>query len=56
MVLEGKFGYMAALHAFKMTEVKISDAISNLKRVDPHGEEVRAALEVGMSFGSAEIG
>lgn len=56
MVLEGKFGYMAAFHGFKMTEVKIEDAIANLKRVDPHGEEVKAALEVGMSFGSAQIG
>lgn len=56
MVLEGKFGYMASLRDFGMTEVKISDAISQLKRVDPHGKEVRAALEVGMSFGSAEIG
>ena len=56
MVVEGKFGYMASLHAFEMTEVKIADAISKLKRVDPPGEEVRYALEVGMSFGSAEIG
>ena len=56
MVLEGKFGCMAALRGFKMTEVTIKDAISQLKRVDPHGEEVKSALEVGMSFGSAEIG
>ncbi|WP_428074568.1 6-phosphofructokinase [Candidatus Avelusimicrobium luingense] len=56
MVLEGKFGYMAAFHKFAMDEVKISDAIANLKRVDPHGAEVKAALEVGMSFGSREIG
>ncbi|MBR4591910.1 MAG: ATP-dependent 6-phosphofructokinase, partial [Elusimicrobiaceae bacterium] len=56
MVLEGRFGYMAALHGFEMDEVKIADAISNLKRVDPHGKEVHAALEVGMSFGSREIG
>ncbi|WP_178338303.1 ATP-dependent 6-phosphofructokinase [Candidatus Avelusimicrobium facis] len=56
MVLEGKFGYMAAFRDFKITEVKIADAISNLKLVDPQGEEVRAALEVGMSFGSAQIG
>ena len=56
MVLEGKFGYMASLRAFQMQEVKIADAISKLKRVDPHGEEVKAALEVGMSFGSADIG
>lgn len=56
MVLEGKFGYMAAFRSFQITEVKIADAISKLKLVDPHGEEVQAALEVGMSFGSSEIG
>lgn len=56
MILEGKFGYMAAFHHFGMDEVKISDAIAQLKRVDPHGAEVKAALEVGMSFGSREIG
>lgn len=56
MVLEGKFGYMAAFRGFQITEVKIADAISKLKLVDPHGEEVQAALEVGMSFGSSEIG
>ena len=56
MVLEEKFGYMASFRHFAMDEVKIADAISNLKRVDPHGAEVKAALEVGMSFGSREIG
>ena len=56
MIMEGKFGYMAAFHNFGMDEVKISDAIAKLKRVDPHGAEVKAALEVGMSFGSSEIG
>ena len=54
--MEGKFGYMASLHAFKMEEVKIADAIAQLKRVDPQGPEVKAALEVGMSFGSTQIG
>lgn len=56
MVIEEKFGYMASLRNFQMTEVKIADAISNLKMVDPQGAEVRAALEVGMSFGSSIIG
>ena len=56
MILEGKFGYMASLHAFKMEEVKIADAIAQLKCVDPQGPEVKAALEVGMSFGSTQIG
>jgi len=56
LVLEGKFGYMAALRGFAMTEVKIADAISKLKMVDPNGEEVQAALKAGMSFGSRQIG
>ena len=56
LILEGKFGYMASFQQFKMSEVKIADAISQLKRVDPHGAEVKAALELGMSFGSREIG
>ena len=56
LVLEGKFGYMAALRGFAMTEVKIADAISQLKLVDPNGEEVKSALKTGMSFGSRQIG
>ena len=56
MVLEGKFGEMASFRNFSMTEVKISDAIAKLKLVDPQGKEVKAALEVGMSFGSSTIG
>ena len=56
LVLEGKFGYMAALRGFAMTEVKIADAISKLKLVDPNGAEVKAALAAGMSFGSRQIG
>ena len=56
MIREGKFGYMAAFHKFGMDEVKIANAIANLKRVDPHGPEVKAALEIGMTFGSREIG
>ena len=56
MVINEQFGYMAAFRDFQITEVKIADAISKLKLVDPHGPEVQAALEVGMSFGSADIG
>lgn len=55
LVLEGKFGYMVALQGFHIGEVTIKDAVSKLKLVDPHGEEVRTALNVGMSFGSTTI-
>ena len=56
LVLEQKFGYMVALQGLSIGECKIADAISKLKLVDPNGEEVKTALEVGMSFGSAQIG
>jgi len=56
MVLEEKFGYMASFKSFQLTEVKITDAIAHLKRVDPNGEEVKAALSTGISFGSSQIG
>ncbi len=47
---------MASFRDFAITEVKIADAIAKLKRVDPHGAEVKAALSIGLSFGSAQIG
>lgn len=56
LVLEQKFGYMVALQGLSIGECKIADAISKLKLVDPNSEEVKTALEVGMSFGSAQIG
>jgi len=56
MVLEEKFGFMASFKNFQISEVKIAEAIANLKRVDPNGDEVKAALAIGMSFGSAKIG
>ena len=56
MVLKKEFGYMASFKDFTLSEVKIADAIANLKLVDPHGAEVQTALAVGMSFGSSQIG
>lgn len=56
LVLQGKFGSMVTFKNFQIGECKIADAISKLKLVDPNGQEVQSALEVGMSFGSAQIG
>lgn len=56
MVLQGKFGYMAALQCNDIVHVPIKDAIAKLKRVNPEGQEVKAALAVGTSFGSTKIG
>jgi 6-phosphofructokinase 1 len=51
LVLSGKFGQMAALRGTDIVSVPIKDAISKLKLVDPDGQEVTAARQVGTSFG-----
>ncbi|MFH1619600.1 MAG: ATP-dependent 6-phosphofructokinase [bacterium] len=51
LIADGKTGHMAALRGTEVVSVSISDAASRLRRVDPEGEEVRAALSVGTSFG-----
>lgn len=56
LLLKGKTGYMVALRGTEILSVPIKEAIAKLKRVDPNGEEVRTALNVGTSFGSAKIG
>ncbi|NLO91598.1 MAG: 6-phosphofructokinase [Elusimicrobia bacterium] len=54
LALEGRHGMMSALHGTKITEVPIEEAVRHLRRVDPLGEEVKAARSVGTSFGSPE--
>lgn len=56
MILRGKTGNMVALRGSDIISVPIKDAVAKLKRVDPNGQEVRSALAVGTSFGSAKIG
>jgi 6-phosphofructokinase 1 len=56
LLLQGKTGYMVALRGTDIVSVPIKDAVAQLKRVDPKGEEVRTALNVGTSFGSPIIG
>ncbi|MDR3113546.1 MAG: 6-phosphofructokinase [Endomicrobium sp.] len=56
LILQGKTGNMVALRGTEIINVPIKDAVAKLKRVDPNGQEVRAALAVGTSFGSATIG
>jgi len=51
LLIKGKAGYMVALHGEKIESVPLKEAVSRLRRVDPHGEEVRVAKEVGTSFG-----
>ena len=56
LILQGKTGYMVALRGTEIVSVPVKEAVSKLKRVDPNGEEVRAALAVGTSFGSNKVG
>jgi 6-phosphofructokinase 1 len=51
LAARGEFGKMVALRQDEIISVPISDAISNPKVVDPHGQMVRTALSLGISFG-----
>lgn len=56
LILEGKTGNMVALRGTEIVSVPIKEAVAKLKRVDPNGQEVKAAVAVGTSFGSTTIG
>lgn len=42
---------MVALQGNTISSVPIEDAISRLKRVDPHGEVVETGRAMGIEFG-----
>ncbi len=51
LIAEGKSGHMVALRGTEITSVPIADAVAHLKRVDPHGELVHTAKELGICMG-----
>ncbi len=53
-VAEGRFGHMVALRSGAVTTVPIADAVARLKVVDPAGETVRAARDLGICFAAAD--
>ncbi len=53
---EKKFGKMVAIRGQNFIEVDLKDAVGFLKRVERDSEEVKAAVNVGMSFGNSEVG
>lgn len=55
LVMQGRFGEMAAFQDNAFTSVPISKAIRDLKRVPPDHPLIHSAVSVGTSFGSAEI-
>ena len=50
----GKSGVMVSLQGTSITTVPIGDAVAKLKTVEPGGDLVRAARELGISFGAAD--
>lgn len=50
-LMQGNFGSMVSLKGNRITTVPIKEAISELKKVDPNSDAVRAARGVGISFG-----
>ena len=56
LILQEKFGNMVALRGTDIISVPVKEAVAKLKKVDPNGQEVKTALEVGTSFGSPTLG
>ena len=53
-LMRGETGVMVSLQATNIVTVPISDAVANLKRVDPGSQIVRAARDIGISFGAPD--
>ncbi len=51
MILNGEYGYMAAIRDGETTKVPLSEVAGKLKYVDPHSKIVQEAKQVGISFG-----
>jgi 6-phosphofructokinase 1 len=54
MVAEGRFGEMAAVRGGRMGSTPIAEAVARTKTVDPAGDLVRGAREIGVSFAAAD--
>ena len=50
----GESGVMVALRGTEIVTVPIADAVAKLKTVDPDGAAVRAARQLGISFGASD--
>ncbi len=51
LFMEQRCNRMVCLKGDQISSVPLNEAISGIKRVDPSGEQVRAAIAVGTSFG-----
>jgi 6-phosphofructokinase 1 len=53
-VTEGRFGCMVAMRGSEITTVPMDEAVARLRTVDPAGDLVRSARELGISFAAAD--
>jgi ATP-dependent phosphofructokinase / diphosphate-dependent phosphofructokinase len=51
LIFKEKFGNMVCLDGNKISYISLEDAVNRLKTVDPDGELVKVAKDVGVSFG-----
>jgi 6-phosphofructokinase 1 len=51
LIAEGKFGHVVGLDAGKLVAKPIEKAVKKLKLIDPAGELVRTAKNIGIEFG-----
>jgi 6-phosphofructokinase 1 len=51
LIVEKKFGQMVCLDPPDIKDVSISEAVGDLRTVDPHGSDVLAARAMGICFG-----
>lgn len=52
MIMEGKFGCMAAFKNNQIVAVPLKDVAGRLKMVDPNSDIIRQARDLGISFGN----
>ena len=54
MIAAGRFGRMVALRGTRIVDVDLARAVRRIKRIDPRGQLVRSAREMGISFAAAD--
>lgn len=54
LVAEKKFGYMVCLRGRQLDAVMIDDAVKLLKKVDPQGQLIHTAEQMGVEFGRSD--
>lgn len=51
LLMSGKYGHMVTLRGSEMASDSLENVIGQIKKVDPEGDLVRTAKDIGISFG-----